>query len=295
MVRALTILAMGLLLTVGVHAEAPPAPPGAQRIALPLGEQAGSALLWAETLGTPKGAVVLVPDLDTPADWPQVIGPLRSALPAAGWSVLVLEMPGEWGLEAGERVQALDAAHPLLAAAVAHLGGMGAERIVLAGHGFGALAAADFLRAGRSPRVSGLVLISTAGLGDDPRLNAATALAGVTVPTLDLYGERDLAPVRAGADRRAVAARKALPAQPAGSMPTQRPRYRQVAIPGATHDFTGYEQTLARRVRGWLERHVGAADPQPMAAAETAPPQEPAAPAEPPAETIPPAQEETAS
>ena len=41
----------------------------------------------------PKGAVIIVPGAGETADWPQVIGPLRSKLPDVEWSSLSITLP----------------------------------------------------------------------------------------------------------------------------------------------------------------------------------------------------------
>ncbi|HLA31682.1 MAG TPA: alpha/beta hydrolase family protein [Pseudomonas sp.] len=68
---------------------------------LPAGEQqqlnAGAesflALWQPANKGDAQGLVILLPGAGESADWPQVIGPLRSKLPDAGWHSLSLTLP----------------------------------------------------------------------------------------------------------------------------------------------------------------------------------------------------------
>ena len=59
--------------------------------------QAGSdtflALWKPANTADPKGAVIIIPGAGESADWPQVIGPLRSKLPDAKWSSLSITLP----------------------------------------------------------------------------------------------------------------------------------------------------------------------------------------------------------
>ena len=59
--------------------------------------QAGSdsflALWKPANTAEPKGAVIIIPGAGETADWPQVIGPLRSKLPDVEWSSLSITLP----------------------------------------------------------------------------------------------------------------------------------------------------------------------------------------------------------
>ncbi|WP_197483069.1 DUF3530 family protein, partial [Oleiphilus sp. HI0128] len=62
------------------------------------GSSAGSVQVLALQRPSQKpqqhGAVLLVPGIGQHADWPQVIRPVRSGLPEAGWYTLALSLPG---------------------------------------------------------------------------------------------------------------------------------------------------------------------------------------------------------
>lgn len=245
-----------------------PAPPAAQprpRIPGSLSLDADGtpfdALLAEQTRGKPLGAVVLVPDVDTPPDWAAVVGPLRRRLPAGGWTTLALSVPRLPNATTASRLLWLDAVRPRIGAGVRHLAGMDIGNIAVVGYGLGALAAADYLRTNLDGAVRGLVVIGIPSQPDAPRLNAAEALKQVPVPVLDIFGGRDRPTVTAMAAERAALVRKAAAARTTSGAPAtyagQRPErltYRQVRVAGAGHDFRGHDELLVRRIRGWLNR-----------------------------------------
>lgn len=60
---------------------------------LQAGEEKFLALWKPANVAEATGVVILVPGADESADWPSVIGPLRSKLPDSGWSTLSLSLP----------------------------------------------------------------------------------------------------------------------------------------------------------------------------------------------------------
>lgn len=221
------------------------------------------ALYTEETRGDLKGGVILLHDLGAHADWPEIIRPLRGALPDSGWTTLSVQMPPGPAQETEQRLALLGAARSRIDAALEYLSAQGIRNVVLLGHGLGALAAADYLRTYRGEAVRGLVAVGVTDYSGDPRLAAPTALAGVGRPLLDIYGSRDLPPVLAAAPRRAEVIRKRILERldsAEGLTEEERKRYRswyrQIAVPGADHGFTGQEPLLIRRVSGWLKRYA---------------------------------------
>ena len=70
------------------------------------------------------------------------------------------------------------------------------------------------------------------------------ALSKITLPMLDLYGSQDLEAVLVLAKPRAASARKV------------NKHYSQVMVEGANHFFTDMQDTLIKRVRGWLTKNA---------------------------------------
>ncbi|MEN9465204.1 MAG: hypothetical protein RL217_1385 [Pseudomonadota bacterium] len=52
-----------------------------------------TALYLNEQIGKPQGTVLILPDLEQHAQWPNLIAPLREYLPAYGWNTLSLGLP----------------------------------------------------------------------------------------------------------------------------------------------------------------------------------------------------------
>lgn len=77
----------------------------------------------------------------------------------------------------------------------------------------------------------------------DKRMNQANTLTNIKIPTLDLYGEDDLAGVLKTVTLRAGAANKA-----------GNEQYTQVMIKGAGHFFDGKDDELIATVTKWLKQ-----------------------------------------
>lgn len=193
-----------------------------------------------------RGGIVLLPDIGGNADSLAVINPLRRHLPDYGWTVLSIQLPVLAPDAALKAYAALynDAA-PRIAAAVAALRAKGVTRIVLVGYGLGAHMAATYLAATPEAGVSGMIGIGLRVSSEDPLFDSRVALAKLLLPVLDVYGSRDVTEVTNTAAARASAARSA------GNR-----NYQQVEIVGADHEFTGLNENLILRIRGWLQRHI---------------------------------------
>jgi pimeloyl-ACP methyl ester carboxylesterase len=187
-------------------------------------------------------AVILVHGIGAHPDWPEVIHPLRVGLPEHGWSTLSVQMPVLANdAEVKDYLPLFDEVAPRLDAAGAYLRERGAETLVIVAHSLGASMAARYV-ADKPESVDGLVAIGTSVIDIDPKMNAARALESIALPVYDLYGTRDLDGVLKSVETRAKAARKA-----------GNTDYRQSAVEGADHFFVGTEDTLVRRVYGWLK------------------------------------------
>lgn len=202
-----------------------------------------------------QGAAILLPDLGAHPDWPGVIAALRRGLPRHGWATLSIQLPlPAPGPQPPDIKALLDAAPARIQAAIAYLQQQGLRNLVLIGHGLGAAMGADYLlQQGKQANVQAFVGISMGSPpylkpGGDPRLDLPAQLAKLTLPVLDLYGERDLPAVLASAPARAQAGRTG----PAGATT----RYTQFSLPGADHSFDDAGAALVRQVRGWLKHQA---------------------------------------
>ena len=239
-----------------------------------LDTQAGKvfSLYRGAKAGNLQGAAIILHSLGAHPDWPDVVSPLRKALPGYGWATLSLQMPVMPLTEPLEgHVPLLDEAPERIKAAIAYLQGTGINNIVLIGHGMGAAMGAAFLASNDNAGVKAFVGISMAGYRDiDPRMYSPASLEKIKLPILDIYGGRDLDNVRYSSTARADAATKAgvVAAQNQDIAPFKQSdashadvikksafiSYRQVEIPGADYSFDGFETTLSKRVAGWLKQ-----------------------------------------
>lgn len=215
-----------------------------ESVSLKTGQLDFLALHMAATTPKPKGGVILLHGQGAHPEWATLIQPLRVQLPAHGWETLSVQLPlAAEDAPDGAYEPLIPEAFARIAFALEFLKSRQINQVALVGHGWGARVAVEWLGRDAPPDVAGLVAI---GLSADlRRLDSGTlgALRKIQVPVLDLYGSRDLDPVRATASQRAAAAR-------AG----QNRQYRQVEMDGADHFFTGLTDALIARVRAWLSR-----------------------------------------
>lgn len=204
------------------------------------------AIFQPTTAPQPQGAVILVPDSGMTPDGESVIGPLRRKLTGFGWSTLALNVPAIFDSTAKVDSAALiKATQAALAAAEKFLAEKNLKPVIVIGIGLGATASAASING----QPAGLILISPqTGAKDDAAFYLPQTLSKLTLPILDVYGQRDAQPVLASAAERAAA--KKLPA--AGSTSSN---YQQIMIPTADHNFSGQENLLAKRIVGWLRKH----------------------------------------
>jgi pimeloyl-ACP methyl ester carboxylesterase len=172
-------------------------------------------------------------------NWPDVIRPLRLALPKHGWSTLSLQMPVITpAMNATEHQKLMEKATAHIVAAISNLQQQQNKRIVLLGYGTGASMAVEWLSKTPQPNVAALIAIS---MTDDSNsgFNSNADLLNIRVPVLDVIGGIDQPAVIAAARERFRQRRKLK-------------QYRQITIAGAHHDYRHHEDELAKRIRGWL-------------------------------------------
>jgi hypothetical protein len=202
-------------------------------------------LFTPATRDAPKGAALLLHDLGGNPDQPGVVAQLRAQFPQGGWVTLSIQLP----LLPADAPQpaygaTLEEAKKRIAAGVNHLKGQGKLPIVLIGHGLGAATGLLWIASEQKPPVAGLAAASLPVLANlDPPVDLNAALEKTKLPILDIFGKLDgdaqLAP------KRSEAARKA-----------KNAAYAQIEVTGADRDFTGMDDILARRIRGWAEKTI---------------------------------------
>lgn len=198
----------------------------------------------------PLGAAIILHGSGVHPDWPDVVLPLRSELPASGWATLSIQMPILANEADYKDYAPLFAEVPArINAAIAFLQAKGYRNIVLVAHSLGSGMAASYLANG-GQGINAFVAIGMSAQRDaEPRMDNAAFLGKLSLPLLDLYGSQDLDSVRSSVQLRASAARKA-----------GNKLYRQQEVVGANHFFQGVEADLVRIVKGWLAAHATQTD-----------------------------------
>lgn len=247
-------------------------------------EAGGSRFLGIYTragTGTPLGGAIILPGLGEHADSMDVIAPLRVGLPDFGWSTLSITLPipeqgtdGQWQLD-----PYFTASRARIEAAIAFMEQQGINNIALIGHGLGAAAAVVNVSGENTLKAAAFAAIS---LGIVPP-SASSAyqvglLENIHIPMLDIYGNRDQESMVTNAAARLAAARRggrtasnkqqieSLMHSAMARLPTTEQNgyiaFRQLQIMGVDYRFRGAEQTLLRRIAGWLRKHaIGVALP----------------------------------
>ena len=212
---------------------------------IPLGDTTFIALYDEPIDQQPQGAVILLHGMGGHPDWPEVISPLRNALPQHGWATLSIQLPVLGPADPiADYGQTIEQARARIDAALQYLRERRYLNIVMIGYGFGAAQAADYLAENRSSRVKALIGISMQARPFlSPRQDLMESLGQIQIPLLDIYGSRDFYEVTERADERRSAARKG------GNR-----NYAERVIEGADHYYTGLEPILIRQIRGWLDK-----------------------------------------
>jgi len=214
-----------------------------EAVELKAGETTFLGIFTEASDGPSDRAVILLHGIGVHPDWPEVINPLRSTLPDNGWSTLSVQMP----ILANDAAVAdyaplFDEVAPRVDASIKYLQEKGHKTIVLLGHSLGASMGATYLAGGNKQQIKGLVAIGMSVIENNDKMNSALALQTIRIPVLDIYGSRDLETVLDSVKLRARSARMA-----------KNPDYQQIQIEGADHFFVGVENSLHRRVYGWLK------------------------------------------
>jgi len=196
--------------------------------------------------GQRKGSVVLLHGTGVHPDWPDVIYPLRSELPVAGWETLSIQLPvAAADADHQQYLRLFPEARRRIDAAVGFLLEQDAGPVFMLGHSLGSAMAADYLASGtgHSGEVAGFVAVGLSANVGGAQTGAAGDLARIAVPVLDIYGSEDLPAVRNSAPPRASIAADGGNAG-----------YRQVQVEGANHFFNGRDEALVEAVSGWLQQ-----------------------------------------
>jgi len=220
-----------------------------------------------ETLGEQHGAIIFFHDRGAQLESQGVITPLRHKMIEYGWSTLtvVLDYPEEStillstdtdieqtaeasisteatsieenkGSETSELLPSISN-QQRISAAVAFLQAKDVKRILFLGHGTGGNVAIEIL-SNITDSISALILVGVPSLS----LSLENVFNPMRQPIFDIYGDNDIAGIKAAVKRRKLMMKRA------GSE-----QYSAREILGADHVFYGLEDTLVKTLRGWLK------------------------------------------
>ena len=175
----------------------------------------------------------------------QVVGPLRQTInEQLGFHTLSLQMPVIPGKKTEGEYESYAPAFPdayqRIQAAIDFLKNeKGVTRVYLLGYSMGGRMTSAFLANHPDSGVVGYIGVGLVAGGEEP-LNTNLNLRKVTIPVLDVYAEND-------SDAKFAANRKGFVSK----------RFKQVSIPGAKHDYRGYEDQVREAVISWLKEQEG--------------------------------------
>jgi pimeloyl-ACP methyl ester carboxylesterase len=115
----------------------------------------------------------------------------------------------------------------------------GVERVYLMGYSMGGRMMTGYLANTPDHGVTGLIGVGLVAGGPEP-LNTNLNLRKIQIPVLDIYAENDV-------DARFAEVRR----------PFVSPRFVQVPIPGAQHDYRGFDQQILDATVAWLRGREG--------------------------------------
>jgi uncharacterized protein len=173
-----------------------------------------------------------------------VVGPLRKTInKELGFHTLSLQMPVVPGKRSKETFLSYASTFPdaykRIQAAIDFLTKeKGVERLYLMGYSMGGRMTSAFLANHPDSGIAGYIGVGLLGGGEEP-LNTNVNLRKVKIPVLDVYAENDR-------DAKFAENRK----------PFISERFKQVSIPGAKHDYQGYENQVNEAVITWLKEQT---------------------------------------
>ena len=196
------------------------------------------------TTDTAIGGAIILHGIGVHPNWTDVILPLRTRLPDAGWHTLSLQMPILANdADTKDYLPLFSEIAPRVDAGIEFLKSKGVNNIVLIGHSMGATMASYYLANYNPPEVKALVMIGATGYSfRDPERDVIQSLKKINKPVLDLSGSEDMPEVLQ------TQALKAETAKASGNT-----HYQEIKIQGADHFLVGKEDELVEAVATWIE------------------------------------------
>ncbi|WGZ94683.1 MAG: DUF3530 family protein [Candidatus Thiothrix putei] len=190
----------------------------------------------------PRGAVIILHGRGYHPDWEDVAHPLRVGLVAKGWTTLSLQMPVlEKEAKYYDYVPLFANADRRINAGVAFLKQQGITKIVLAAHSCGAHMAMNWVDATGGRDLAAYVGLGMGATDYEQELLHPFPLDKLSVPVLDIYGEKDFPQVLSLAPERQALMQKA-----------GNTHSKQMVLPDADHYYKDKGDALTAVVANWL-------------------------------------------
>ncbi|SFV62631.1 hypothetical protein MNB_SUP05-5-63 [hydrothermal vent metagenome] len=167
-----------------------------EKLSLPNGDKFFSIYQESET-DKVKGGVIILHNRGYHANWEYVVRPLRVDLAKKGWNTLSIQMP-VLNKEAKyyDYLKIMPYARPRIAVAINFLRQQGLEKIIVIGHGCGVHMLMDYIEKYSDSEIDGFVGIGMGATDTGQKMPRPYPLAQMSVPVLDIYGEKDFAGVK---------------------------------------------------------------------------------------------------
>ena len=209
---------------------------------LDLGKHKTLAIYTQSALDGTKGGVIVIHGSGAHPNWQEVVQPLRTRLTENGWATLAIQMPVlNNEAEYNDYAPLFDEVASRIDAAIKNLRDKGIKKISIVAHSLGSAMSVYYLANNKSV-IKSFVAVGMPGPREDKRMNTLLALQKVSIPVLDLYGEKDLNSILESSKQRKEAA-------------SQNKNYSQQIVAGADHFFVGKDDELVSRVNTWLNKY----------------------------------------
>jgi pimeloyl-ACP methyl ester carboxylesterase len=196
----------------------------------------------AQETTSERGAAIILHGRGTHPDWAQVAAPLRTGLPAHGWSTLSLQMPVlEKDASYYDYVPVFPEASPRIDAGIRYLREQGAQRIVLIAHSCGVHMSMTWLGQRGDDGIDAYIGIGMGATDYRQPMRKPFPYERIRVPLLNVYGGNDYPAVKRQAETLT------------GLLAGMHPASQQVQIPEADHYFESYEEELLAAISNWLD------------------------------------------
>jgi len=180
--------------------------------------------------------IIIIHGIGIHPDWETVIQPLRVQLASNGWNTLSLQMPILGNDATGKDYDPLmKEVPPRIDAGIRQMAQNGSKKVIIVAHSMGARMANYYLSNKKVFQEAQTETPIVAYIGIGMNKGNTDYLKKISIPVLDLYGEKDLPGVLASAPLRKKAAEN-------------NKSYKQQMVAGASHFFEGKDDDLVKAV-----------------------------------------------